>query len=198
MSSIIWGMLAFALVGAATPGPVNLIATTTVVQRGSGEAFKLVLGASLAYAMVVFLSGSVMQYLVNLVPVLHQVLRWLGSLFLLYLAYQIFTAPVNALSSPSALTSGWWVGSLTQLLNPKAWLVAMSGVSLYVLGQADPQWWLWIFTLVSLVCCLIGVGLWALTGRAFASFLSKPNRLQLFNRTMAIVLAASVSIIWIQ
>lgn len=196
MNSVLIAMLAFAFVGAATPGPVNLLATTTAVQRGSREAFKLVLGASLAYALVVFLSGSVMYLLVEVMPVLEVGLRWAGSVFLLYLAYQIFTAPVSDLTCAESSRSGWWLGAVAQILNPKAWLVAMSGVSLYVVGQVDQQQWLWTFTTVSLVCCLAGVGLWALTGSAFARYLSQPNRQRVFNRTMAIILGASVSMIW--
>lgn len=196
MNNVLIAMLAFAFVGAATPGPVNLLATTTAVQRGSKEAVKLVLGASFAYALVVFLSGTVMHQLIEVIPVLEGALRWIGSLFLFYLAYQIFTAPVSDLSTGEVSGSGWWLGALTQLLNPKAWLVAMSGVSLYVVGQVNQLHWLWTFTTVSLFCCLVGVGLWALTGRAFARFLSQPNRQRVFNRTMAIILGASVSMIW--
>lgn len=196
MNSLVMAMLAFAFVGAATPGPVNLLATATAVQRGSSEAVKLVIGASLAYALVVFISGSVMHELVEFIPMLEATLMWLGSAFLIYLAYQIFTAPVTELE-PQSLTSGWWMGALTQLLNPKAWLVAMSGVSLYVVGQGNPGHWLWVFTLVSLICCLMGVGLWALSGRAFAKYLSHPRKQRTFNQVMAVTLVASVSMIWL-
>jgi len=197
MNSLIIAMLAFAFVGAATPGPVNLLATATAAQRGSREAGKLVLGASFAYALVVFISGSVMHELVEFLPLLEATLKWVGSAFLLYLAYQIFTAPVAELQGQTTLTSGWWIGSLTQMLNPKAWLVAMSGVSLYVVGQGNTDYWLWVFTLVSLVCCLVGVGLWAVSGRALSSYLSLPHKQRIFNRMMAITLAASVSMIWL-
>ncbi|KGY13047.1 transporter [Vibrio tubiashii] len=196
MNSLVMAMLAFAFVGAATPGPVNLLATTTAAQRGSSEAVKLVLGASLAYALVVFISGSVMHELVEFIPMLEAILMWVGSAFLIYLAYQIFTAPVTELE-PQLLTSGWWIGAFTQLLNPKAWLVAMSGVSLYVVGQSNPDHWLWVFTLVSLICCLMGVGLWALSGRAFAKYLSHPRKQRTFNQVMAVTLVASVSMIWL-
>lgn len=196
MNSLIIAMCGFALVGAATPGPVNILATTTAVNRGSGEAVKLVIGASIAYALVVLLSGMMLHQLVELAPKLTSLLTWFGSLFLFYLAYQIYTAPVVELKQDVKLSSGWWIGSMTQILNPKAWLVAMSGVSLYVVSQGDPLDWLWVFTLVSLLCCLIGVGLWAAVGRALASYLSLPHRQRIFNRVMAITLAASVSMIW--
>ncbi|NVD08570.1 LysE family translocator [Vibrio sp. JPW-9-11-11] len=196
MNSIIFAMSAFAIVGAATPGPVNLLATTTAIQKGHHEATKLVIGASVAYAVVVLICGSLMQQIVAWLPAVSVFMRWLGSGFLLYMAYQIFTAPVSQLTQASGSLSGWWVGALTQLLNPKAWLVAMSGVSLYVFGQSDPLQWLWIFTFVSLVCCLIGVGLWAIAGRWLAGFLHQHRRQIIFNRIMATVLAVSVSMIW--
>lgn len=196
MNNIVIAMFAFALVGAATPGPVNLLATTTAMQSGHREAAKLVVGASVAYAIVVFVCGQLMQQIIDWLPALSLFMRWFGSAFLLYLAYQIFTAPVGDLTQKSSSLSGWWVGTLSQLLNPKAWLVAMSGVSLYVFGQQSPQQWLWIFTLVSLICCLIGVGLWAMAGRWLANYLHQPSRQIAFNRIMATTLALSVSMIW--
>ncbi|WP_159650878.1 LysE family translocator [Vibrio atypicus] len=197
MDSILIAMIAFAFVGAVTPGPVNILATSTAVQNGSGEAFKHVVGASVAYALVVFVSGSVLASLTHWLPLLERGMQLVGSGFLIYLAYKIYFAPVEALSIEGSGTSGWLSGSLTQVLNPKAWLVAMSGVSLYVVGQLEQQKWLWIFTTVSLIACLVGVGVWALLGRLFATYLSQPVKQRLFNRTMAIILIISVSMIWL-
>ncbi|ELV8716900.1 LysE family translocator [Vibrio vulnificus] len=197
MNSLMLAMTTFAFVGAVTPGPVNILATSTAVTQGIREAMRHVVAASLAYSLVVVLCGAVMQSLLALLPSLETVMQLLGSVFLLYLAYQIFTAPVSAIERGAQLKSGWWTGSVTQLLNPKAWLYALSGVSIYVVGQQNQALWLGVYTLVSLLVCLVGIGVWAFIGHILANKLENPSKQRQFNRTMAIVLAASVAAIWI-
>jgi threonine/homoserine/homoserine lactone efflux protein len=69
-------------------------------------------------------------------------------------------------------------------------------VSLYVIGQLDQQHSLLVFTTVSLVACLAGVGCWAILGQVLTKFLATPSKQRTFNRVMAITLLASVSMIW--
>ncbi|CAM3104980.1 LysE family translocator [Vibrio neptunius] len=197
MENLILAMVVFAFVGAVTPGPVNLLATTTAVNDGLRAALKHVLGASIAYAVVVFATGQMMQTLVAILPKLEVWMQLIGSSFLFYLAYQIFAAPVKGVAVEPVKSSGWLTGSLTQIVNPKAWLVAMSGVSLYVLGQENEQYSLWLFTLVSLFVCVIGVGVWAMIGGVLANRLANPRVHRQFNRLMAIMLCASVVLIWL-
>ncbi|NRB69001.1 MAG: LysE family translocator [Vibrio sp.] len=197
MENLIFAMVVFAFVGAVTPGPVNLLATTTAVNNGLRAALKHVLGASIAYAVVVFATGQMMQTLVAILPKLEVWMQLIGSSFLFYLAYQIFAAPVKGVAVEPVKSSGWLTGSLTQIVNPKAWLVAMSGVSLYVLGQENEQYSLWLFTLVSLFVCVIGVGVWAMIGGVLANRLANPRVHRQFNRLMAIMLCASVVLIWL-
>ncbi|MGF1695781.1 LysE family translocator [Vibrio lamellibrachiae] len=197
MNSLFFAMVVFAFVGAVTPGPVNLLATSTAVNSGMKEALKHVTGASIAYALVVFFSGSVLQSMAKLLPKLELVMQLVGSAFLLYLAYRIYTAPTASIETQTSNGMSWWVGALTQLLNPKAWLVAMSGVSLYVIGQDSPQQSLVLFTSVSLVVCFIGVGVWAVIGQLLAKKLENPVKQRQFNRVMAVMLGVSVSLIWV-
>lgn len=196
MNSLIFSMVAFAFVGSTTPGPVNLLATSTAINHGKQVAAKFVSGASLAYALVVFLTGSMMQTVTTLIPQLATTMQIVGSGFIFYLAYKIYTAPVTGIKSASAQQSGFWTGSLTQILNPKAWLVAMSGVSLYVIGQENESLSLLLFTGISLVLCLIGVGIWAVIGRLLTKTLNNTQRYRLFNRVMAVLLAISVGAMW--
>ncbi|GAK87259.1 transporter LysE family [Vibrio ponticus] len=197
MLSQLIAMMIFAIVGAVTPGPVNLIATSTAMNQGMRTALLYVTGASVAYALVVFLSGSLMHSITAALPKLQLAMQSLGSVFILYLAYKIFTAPAADMRTENDKLAGFWSGAVTQIINPKAWLVAISGVSLYVIGQHNQDWMLTSFTTISLFACLLGVGLWAALGRLLTNFLqNSTNQLQ-FNKVMAGLLAASVSMIWL-
>lgn len=53
----------FALAGAISPGPVNLLATAVGSQAGFVRALPHVSGASLSYVLIVWLSGVGLQQL---------------------------------------------------------------------------------------------------------------------------------------
>jgi threonine/homoserine/homoserine lactone efflux protein len=71
-------------------------------------------------------------------------------------------------------------------------LVALSGAGLFVLPHANAQANLWLFCGVSLLACVIGVGAWAVMGRALARWLESPMRQRQFNLALACMLALSV------
>lgn len=203
MLSSVLAMAGFALAGAITPGPVNVLA----LRHGNGRAvaaFCYVLGASLSYALIVWLMGQSGQWLLKQ----PELLRWaprVCALYLLWLAWQLARAPgahgqAARQSAPASLPAspgGAFVqGVAIQSLNPKAWLVALSGIGMFVAPLAAQQVSLpsalLLFCTVSLLACLLGVGCWAALGHALTRWLNTPLRRQRLNQALAMVLVASV------
>ncbi|WP_407713966.1 LysE family translocator [Comamonas testosteroni] len=203
MLSSVLAMAGFALAGAITPGPVNVLA----LRHGNGRAvaaFCYVLGASVSYAVIVWLMGQSGQWLLKQ----PELLRWaprVCAAYLLWLAWQLARAPENhgqaaRESAPGALPVGpggaFVQGIAIQSLNPKAWLVALSGIGMFVAPLAAQQvslpTALLLFCAVSLLACLLGVGCWAALGHALTRWLSTPLRQQRLNQALAMVLVASV------
>jgi threonine/homoserine/homoserine lactone efflux protein len=190
-------MSTFALVGAITPGPVNVLALSHGASKAAGRPMAFVLGASVSYAGVVWLMGSSAQHLLTGNPILVSATQWMGGLYLLFLAWKIASAPTSTLKpssgdSPMRHWQAFGSGVSMQALNPKAWLVALSGVGLFVVPQADASTHLWLFGGVSLLACAIGVGTWAVMGSALARWLESPQRQRYFNRALAGTLALTV------
>lgn len=196
MTALIIAMGIFAVVGSITPGPVNILA----IRHGSGGkpsvAMAYVLGASLSYTLVVWLMGKGGEQLLNN-PFIVQTMKWTGAGYLIFLAWCIATATTTELQGSAALQRDTAVrafidGSITQSLNPKAWMVALSGVVLFVLPQTDVQTTLWLFCSVSLLACGFGVGCWAIAGRILTRWMAVPARQKTFNQAMGVLLACSV------
>ncbi|RKF22121.1 LysE family translocator [Alginatibacterium sediminis] len=190
-------MVSFAFVGAISPGPVNLIASHSAAQYGIRPAFQHVMGASIAYALVVLISGLLLQSIGKLLPQIAIYMQIGASLFLLYLAYQILRSTHRTQSNQLTKTPNMTSGAALQLLNPKAWLVAMSGASLFVINAAQPRQALLVFSLVSLVICVLGVGSWAGAGHLIGKYLQSVRQQLIFNLSMAALLCASVLNMWI-
>jgi threonine/homoserine/homoserine lactone efflux protein len=186
-------MIMFALVGAITPGPVNIVVTSAAVNHGVFKALPIVLGASVAYMLVVILAGLGLSQWLLAFGQFETILMWISAGYLMYLSYRIATAPLgNAEIQDSRVLTGFWKGAFIQGLNPKAWLVASSGVSLFVVSQTSHLHSLIVFSLVSLVICLLGVGAWAVLGGVLQSTLSKPHYQKIFNLGMSLLLCGSV------
>ncbi len=181
-------MVLFVAVGAVTPGPVNLVAVSAAARFGALRTLPYVLGAASGYTLVVALTGLGACALLQAVPVLATGLRYLGSFYLVYLALQIArSAPLLSHAGVHGSPPGPWQGALVQLLNPKAWLVALSGIGLFLTVPADDMRALVLLCLISWLVCFAGVGIWALLGQVLQYWLRRwpPG---LFNHMMAALL----------
>lgn len=194
-------MAGFTLAGAISPGPVNVLALSHSSQGQYRQAIAYVLGASLSYALVVAAMGLAGQSLLAM-PAVERWAPWLCAAYLLWLAFRLASAPASAGNGSAKATSrssaqAFFHGAAVQTLNPKAWLVALSGVGLFVIpmthGGLPFHTALAWFCAVSLLACLLGVGCWALVGQFLRPWLSNGRRQRLFNRGLAGVLVLSIA-----
>lgn len=202
MSSSLLAMGVFTLVGAITPGPVNVLALRHGAVRSRLASASYVLGASASYAAVVWVMGQGAQWLLQTLPQLSTAAQWLCAAYLLWLAWRLVNAPVGQAGAQEqagsqrplqALLQALLQGTAVQTLNPKAWLVALAGVGLFVLPHANAPWALLQFCAISLLACLVGVGSWALLGQMLAGWLRTESRQRLFHQLLALLLVASVA-----
>ncbi|PKF63782.1 LysE family translocator [Psychromonas sp. psych-6C06] len=200
MISVLMSMFVFAFIGAISPGPVNIIATSSGASFGFKRTLPHVLGATIAYTLIVFVVGLGLSATTVALPVITEWLRYIGSAFLLYMAFKIATAvavntpKINVISQPPSA----WQGALSQGLNPKAWLVSSSGVSIFVTTHSQPFFYLFIFCVVSFTLCLLGISTWAVMGHSIRGFLSTHKRQISFNILMALMLSMLVFTILLQ
>jgi threonine/homoserine/homoserine lactone efflux protein len=192
-------MAMFPFAGAISPGPVNVIASALGASQGFVRALPHVLGASVSYCVVVWLMGGSLQLVLRVYPQIAQTTHYVGAVYLLYLAICI------ARSRPAKPAEKWhaaaprlaWMGGIlqgimTQSLNPKAWLVALSGVSLFVPDGRDNASRLLAFSAISGVVCFASVASWAALGRLIRRWLAHAAYQRLFNFALALMLLLTV------
>lgn len=186
-------MFLFALTGAISPGPVNLIASSLGAQHGMGRALCFAAGATLSYALVLLLLGSGMQALLAHNSLLTLAIPYAGAAYLLVLAWRIATLAPTDWGAQVASAPGAWKcfvqGVLTQTLNPKAWLVALSGIGLFVPPGSSALAW---FVAISVLVCFASEAVWAVLGKMVRRWLQRPRAQVWFNRSLAALLAYAV------
>ncbi len=186
-------MFIFALIGAISPGPVNIIATGAGANFGFRRAIPHVLGAAIAYTVIVFLVGVGLNNILKVYPQITDTLKYIGGGFLLYMSYKIATSKsINNESSVAKKPPTILEGALSQGLNPKAWLVSMSGVSLFVAPNSPASLYLMVFCSISFVVCLVGIGTWAMIGDVIRKYLSNERHQVTFNVVMGLLLSSTV------
>ncbi|WP_430930412.1 LysE family translocator [Pseudomonas aeruginosa] len=158
--------LLFAVVASITPGPTNILVLSNSQRHGLAAAWPIVLGACAAVAALILLLGLGLGELLRRHPLLQQGLAWLGVGWLSYLAWSLFRSAggIDGAEPPRRL--GVLGGAALQLVNPKAWMMALAALALFAgegAGQAGRIGLLaLLFFLVSLPClaswALLGVG----------------------------------------
>jgi threonine/homoserine/homoserine lactone efflux protein len=87
---------------------------------------------------------------------------------------------------------GFWAGLGAQWLNPKAWIVALAGITAYSAPGENYRVQVLAMAAVFLVICVPSVGAWAVFGAAARRLMKTERAVRRFNGTMALLLVASI------
>ncbi|EEP90812.1 LysE family translocator [Yersinia kristensenii] len=196
--SLFLSMVGFLWVAAITPGPNNMLLTSAGANFGFMRSIWLMLGIMLGMQSMLLLVAFGVGGLILIYPFLHLILKILGSLYLLWLAWKIATSAYEKLETnvvppkPLRLYQGW----LLQFLNPKAWLMGLGSVASFSMAGAAYNHSILMISLgmfmVNLVAGIIWLGFGTLIGRLLRS----RRAWFTFNISMGLLTAACVLLIW--
>ncbi len=187
---LLLALAGFAFVTSVTPGPNNLMLMASGANFGFSRTVPHMLGVGLGFTFMVAMVGVGLMQVFDAVPGSQAALRVVSVLYLLWLAWKIANAAPFDAAGPTGRPFTFLQAALFQWANPKAWAMALSAIGLYA-----PTRDLGAVLLVAAVFGAINlpsVGCWTLMGRAIRRWLTSPGRLRIFNRTMAILLVASL------
>lgn len=191
-------MLGFLWVAAITPGPNNMLLTTSGANFGFIRSLWLMLGIMLGMQSIVILVAFGVGGLILLYPSLHTLLKILGSLYLLWLAWKIATSAYETLETdarqakPIRLYQGW----LLQFLNPKAWLMALGAVASFSLAGTQYNHSVAAISLGVFIVNLVSGIIWLGFGTVIGRLLGSRRAWYTFNIAMGLLTAACVLLIW--
>ncbi|WP_428674646.1 LysE family translocator, partial [Roseibium sp.] len=180
----------FAFVSLVTPGPNNLMLMASGANFGFVRSAPHMLGVDLGFAFMVAMVGFGLAGILTAYPSLYSALKAVSLAYLLYLAWKIAGSAGIGEARPGARPMTFFQAAGFQWVNPKAWAMALTAVTVYA-----PDRNLAAVALISLVFFAIGLltaGLWVVTGREVRRWLTDTRRLRAFNIAMASLLLASL------
>jgi threonine/homoserine/homoserine lactone efflux protein len=194
-SEELFALIALATVGTFTPGPNTALSATIAANHGLRRALPFVCAVPAGWGLLLVLNAAGLGVMVLGYPPLRWGLLAAGVLYLLWLAWKL--ANTQHLSEAAiGPVVGFKQGVMLQFINIKAWFLALSVVSGWVIGHDDT-----VTRLLETLPIFMFFGLtsnltYAWIGASLRHWLRGPNdtaqRLQWFNRIMALALLGTV------
>ena len=187
----IFSIALFWFVTAYTPGPNNVVASYSGFNFGITKTIPHILGVTLGFtSLVIFLTIGLINVF-KLFPIIQIVMRYLGTLFLIYLSYKIaFSGTTNETKKENPVK--FIETFLFQYLNPKGVTVAIIVVSTYLeLGENYISYTTQILTLAFLFS-ITSITLWTFVGKFLRKFATNDKFIKYFNYVMSVLLLLSI------
>ena len=181
----------FWFVTAYTPGPNNVVASYSGFNFGITKTIPHILGVTFGFtSLVLFLSIGLIN-IFKLFPIIQVVMRYLGTLFLIYLSYKIaFSGTTNETKKENPVK--FIETFLFQYLNPKGVTVAIIVVSTYLeLGENYISYTTQILILAFLFS-ITSITLWTFVGKFLRKFATNDKFINYFNYAMSLLLLLSI------
>jgi len=199
VTEILGPLVTFAVATSITPGPNNIMVTASGANFGFRRTLPHMLGVPIGFTIMVLAIGLGLSEIFESFPVIHQVLRYGGAAYLLYLAYRIATAAPTTpdTAQPAGRPLTFLQAALFQWVNPKGWMMAVGAISTYTTVGGDLLLESIAIALIFGAIGLPSVALWAALGVAIGRLLQTRWALRAFNIAMALLLVASLALMFV-
>jgi threonine/homoserine/homoserine lactone efflux protein len=185
-------LVAFAFVTSFTPGPNNIMLTASGVNFGFGRSIPHMLGVAIGFVVLLFAAGCGLGSLFMAEPQLQIVLKAVGALYMLWLAWKVANAGRSDVPADERVRPLTFLQAAAfQWVNPKAVLIALGAVALYIRPE-HAAGDLAILVAVFAASTVLSVVAWTGGGVALRGLLGDARRARIFNIVMALLLVASI------
>src|SRR5882757_8807657 len=180
-------MATYFAVMSITPGPNNVMVTSSGAAYGYRATLPHVLGVGLGATLQMVLVALGVGVAFQRFPLLHTVLAFVAAVYLVYLAWQLQRAGVAA-EGDARRPFTVWQAALFQAVNPKAWVMAITTAAVFLPRDTPLSRLILVVGGLFLVVNISCVSVWALFGSSVRHLLLRPAFRRAFNLTMSILL----------
>jgi len=173
-----------------TPGPNNAVASYSAFNFGIRKTLPIILGVGFGYTTLVILLILFLISVFQKYPYLQEIIKILGSFFLIYLAYKISFSKGKSKSStenPVKFLETYFF----QFINPKGVMAAITLISKFVTQENYINSSISVIIVCS-VTAFLSITSWALLGKFLRKFATNNEFIKGFNYAMSILLVACV------
>jgi len=173
-----------------TPGPNNAVASYSAFNFGVRKTLPIIFGVGFGYTVLVILLIFALISVFQKYPYLQEIIRVLGSLFLIYLAYKISFSKSKSKSTTENPVK-FYETFFFQFINPKGVMAAITLISKFVTQENYINSSITVIIVCS-VTAFLSITSWALLGKFLRKFATNNEFIKRFNYAMSILLTACV------
>ena len=174
-----------------TPGPNNAVASYSAFNFGIRKTLPIILGVGFGYTTLVILLIFFLISIFQKYPFLQEIIRILGSIFLIYLAYKISFSKGQSKSSAENPVK-FFETYFFQFINPKGVMAAITLISKFVTQENYISSSITVIVVCS-VTAFLSITSWALFGKFLRKFATNNEFIKRFNYAMSILLVGCVA-----
>ncbi len=163
--------LIYCVIVTFTPGPTNIVILSGVYNFGTKKTLPYVYGATLAIGLLLSASVILSALLMTVIPKIILGMQVIGSLYMLYLAYQICGIGGADTTAGQAIT--FRSGFFMQLVNPKVVIFSMTVIPSFVMPHDTSSAVLTVAVAAVAGIAFLAMITWVLFGAIFKELLQK-------------------------
>jgi len=173
-----------------TPGPNNAVASYSGFNFGIKKTIPLILGVGLGYTTLVIIINFALISTFKQFPIIQEIIRILGTFFLIYLAYKIAasnTSQDEIKKNPVSFFDTF----IFQFVNPKGVMAALTLISKFV-SESN---YLMTSIMVIIVCsatAFLSITTWTYLGKFLRKFATNNSFIKRFNYAMSFLILACI------
>ena len=186
----------FLFVGAFSPGPNNLLASYSGFNFGIKKTLPLVYGVTFGFPIVLIAVNSGLSIIFNKFPMFQEILKILGSGFLIYMAYKIAfsnKSDEKEIKNPAKFFNM----IIFQFINPKAVLIAIITVSTFINQNENFVRDSIIVISFAIFFSFTSIMSWSLLGKFLQRFANNEKFLTIYNYIMSFLLIICVIMFYV-
>jgi threonine/homoserine/homoserine lactone efflux protein len=184
-TELTFALVSFYFVMFVTPGPNNIMLFASGVKYGFKKTIPHILGIPLGHFVQISLVSLGLGFVFQAYPMVQQVLKIIGCLYLFFLAYRMFGSLNMKESKKTGRPLKFYEAALFQILNPKAWVIAITAVSVFFPKDESFITGLLFLTCIAPIVNLPSISIWVLFGSSIRVLISNPA----VKKTIEVILA---------
>ena len=184
-------LLILMFVAAFTPGPNNLLSSYSGFNFGIKRTLPLIYGVTFGFPLLIIIINSGLIIFFKKFPAFQEIIKILGSVFILYFAYKIALSKSNGeqkIKNPTKFFNMLFF----QFINPKAVLFAIIVVSTFINIDENFIRDTAIVLSVAISFSFVSIFSWCLLGKFLRKFATNEKFIRAFNYVMSFLLIVCV------
>ena len=174
-----------------TPGPNNAVAAYSGFNFGIKKTLPLILGVGFGYTTLIILINFVLISTFKNYPIIQEIIRILGTFFLIYLAYKISFSKISS-DGKTENPVKFFDKFIFQFINPKGVMAGITLSSNFVeQGENYLNHSIWVIVVCS-VTAFLSITSWTFLGKFLRKFATNNNFIKRFNYAMSLLLIVCI------